>query len=663
MAGLLREEDVALVKEKTNLEDVVREHVTLSRSGPDSLKGLCPFHDERTPSFYVRPAHGHWHCFGCGMGGDVISFIQEIEHIGFVEVVERLAQRAGVELQRDESAAAEAGRARRTRLLEAHRATEEFYAEALTDAPEARQARDFLRERGFDSEAAAHFGVGFSPRGGDVLTRWLLARGFDEEELVIGGLSGRSARGLYDRFRGRLMWPIRDVTGATVGFGARRLFDDDRIEAKYLNTSETPIYKKTHLLYGLDLAKKQIASAREAVVVEGYTDVMAMHLAGVTTAVATCGTAFGRDHVKVLRRLLRDDGGAKVVFTFDGDAAGQKAAMRAYELDDQWVSQSYVAVAKDGMDPCDLRLAHGDTALARLVEEPTPMFEFAARTTIGQYDLQTREGRAGAINAVAPILASIADPSLGRMYVGDAAMWIDVPVDMLDARVQQARQTGARPVLEPPRGGMRERQHRNSVRAVRDERDPAQQDLPNPDRPPEGYDGENEAGGQRILFAPPDLDNPAVKREFMILQVLLQYPSMVEDHQIMPLVQARFTDEGLAAVLMAVLTKWGEHRDVSAAAWIDMVQVEAGDAAMRLISELSVGRLNTRMDPETGLPGRRFVDSLISGIHQETLRGRIAAAMGALRRAEAMEPERVRPIAEEVTELERQLATLRHQAD
>ena len=281
---------------------------------------------------------------------------------------------------------------------------QEFYANALLSLPGARPARDFMRARGFDGASAKHFGVGFAPRGGEDLVRALRAKGFTDDEIVTGGLGGRGSRGLYDRFRGRLVWPIRDITGDTVGFGARRIFDDDRIEAKYLNTSETPIYKKSTVLYGLDLAKKRIAGERRAVVVEGYTDVMACHLAGVETAVATCGTAFGADHIKLLRRIMRDEADlapARVIFTFDGDKAGQKAAMRAFADDQKWSSQSFVAVEATGMDPCELRQAKGDPAVQALVEDAVPMFEFAVRTTIKRYDLATAEGRVQAARAVA----------------------------------------------------------------------------------------------------------------------------------------------------------------------------------------------------------------------------------------------------------------------
>jgi len=352
VAGRIRAEDIAAVKERTSIEDVIRDHVTLRPAGVGSLKGLCPFHDEKSPSFTVRPAVGSYHCFGCGEGGDVISFVQKVEHLTFTESIERLASKIGFELRYEEGGGPRDGGVslgKRSRLIEAHRVAQEFYAEVLQDrtTAEARPGRDFLRERGFDGASAERFGIGFAPRSGEALTRHLRGRGFTEDEIVTGGLTGRGSRGLYDRFRGRLVWPIRDTTGDTVGFGARRVLDDDRIAAKYLNTSETPIYKKSQVLYGLDAAKKAISTQRLAVVVEGYTDVMAAHLSGVEGAVATCGTSFGIDHIKILRRIMRDetDGPqARVVFTFDGDAAGQKAAMRAFAEDQREEHEDVVAV-------------------------------------------------------------------------------------------------------------------------------------------------------------------------------------------------------------------------------------------------------------------------------------------------------------------------------
>src|SRR6188472_453767 len=449
MAGLINSEDIATVKARSSIEDVVSEHVTLRRSGA-RLVGLCPFHDEKSPSFGINPAAGFYHCIGCGEGGDVISFVQKVEALSFSEAVERLAQKLGMELRYEDGGtrSAQEGPGRRSRLIEAHRVAQEFYADALLNLPGARLARDFMWARGFDGAVAKHFGVGFAPRGGEDLVRALRAKGFTDDEIVTGGLAGRGSRGLYDRFRGRLVWPIRDITGDCVGFGARRLYDDDRIEAKYLNTSETPLYKKSTVLYGLDAAKKAIARDRTAVIVEGYIDVTACHLSGVETAIATCGTSFGVDHIKMLRRIMRDEADlapSKVVFTFVGDAAGQKAAMRAFGEDQRWASQSFVAVAPDGMDPCELRIAKGDAAVQALVDDAVPMFEFAVRTTIGRYDLDTAEGRIQAMRAAAPIVASIRDQSLRPEYARVLAGLLGVEVEPVSAEVTRAGKTGNRP--------------------------------------------------------------------------------------------------------------------------------------------------------------------------------------------------------------------------
>ena len=361
VAGRIRDDDIAEVREKARIDDVISGYVTLKRAGGGTLKGLCPFHDEKTPSFNVNPSRKFYHCFGCGEGGDVISFLMKVDGLTFTETVERLAEKVGVQLRRedgDDEPQRPRGPAR-ARLIEAHKVAQEFYAEQLA-TPDALVARQFLGQRGFDQSAAELFGVGFAPRDGEALTRHLRARRFTDEESVAAGLVALG-RSHYDRFRGRLVWPIREANGDTIGFGARRIFDDDRIEAKYLNTSETAIYKKSHVLYGIDLARTAMKDSQQAVVVEGYTDVMACHLAGVTTAVASCGTAFGQDHAKVLRRFMGDHGptGGEVIFTFDGDSAGQKAAMKVLDSDHVFASQTYVAVAPEGMDPCDLRLQGG----------------------------------------------------------------------------------------------------------------------------------------------------------------------------------------------------------------------------------------------------------------------------------------------------------------
>ncbi|MCI3269854.1 DNA primase [Streptomyces cylindrosporus] len=407
MAGRINDEDVKAVRDAVPIDAVVSEYLQLRNAGGGNLKGLCPFHDEKSPSFQVSPSKGLFHCFGCQEGGDTITFVMKVDHLTFSEAVERLAGQAGITLRYEEGGYNPAHqRGERIRLVEAHKIAAEWYMEQLAVSPEADAGRQFLAERGFDQAAAQHFSVGYSPQGWDHLTRFLRGKGFTDKELILSGLSQDGRRGPIDRFRGRLMWPIRDIGGEVVGFGARKLYEADN-GPKYLNTPETPIYKKSQVLYGIDLAKKDIAKVSRAVVVEGYTDVMACHLAGVTTAIATCGTAFGGEHIKILRRLLMDNGSARVIFTFDGDAAGQKAALRAFEDDQKFAAETYIAIAPDGMDPCELRLAKGDEAVADLVEPRTPLFEFALRQIVVRYDLDTPAGRAAALDEAAPIVARI----------------------------------------------------------------------------------------------------------------------------------------------------------------------------------------------------------------------------------------------------------------
>ncbi|GAA4491902.1 hypothetical protein GCM10023191_026620 [Actinoallomurus oryzae] len=363
-------------------------------------------------------------CFGCGEGGDAIAFVQKIDHLSFAEAIERLAAKAGVQLRYTEGGYVP-GRQKgeRTRLVEAHRAAAEFYAERLL-TPAAEIGRRFLAERGFGREEAERFGVGYAPNEWEALVRHLRGRGFSDKELITGGLASQGRRGPIDRFRGRLIWPIRDLTGDVVGFGARRLEERDD-GPKYLNTPETPLFKKGSVLYGADLAKKEIARRRQAVIVEGYTDVMACHLAGVGTAIATSGTSFGDEHIKILRRLLmdQDEASGEVIFTFDGDAAGQKAALRAFESEHKFAAQTFVAVQPDGLDPCDLRMKHGDAAVRDLVASRVPLFRFAIRATIEKYDLDTTEGRLAAIDAAAPIIAGIRDRGMRDRYAIDLDKW------------------------------------------------------------------------------------------------------------------------------------------------------------------------------------------------------------------------------------------------
>jgi len=425
MAGRIRNEDVVLVRERARIDEVVREHVSLKSAGGASLKGLCPFHDEKSPSFHVTPSKGFWYCFGCGEGGDVIGFLQKIEHLSFSEVVEKLAGKYNIQLRYDESSNRTGiNTGQRTRLVEANKLASEFFAQNL-NSPEAETGRKFLTERGFDKAAAQKFGVGYALKGWDSLTNHLKQKGFSEAELTLAGLSVAGQRGVYDRFRGRLTWPIRDASGDVVGFGARRLYDDDQ-GPKYLNTPETPVYKKSQVLYGIDLARKDIASSKQAVIVEGYTDVMACHLAGVTTAVATCGTAFGEDHARVLRRFLMDQEQLRgeIIYTFDGDDAGRKAALKAFNLDQSFVAQTFVAVESTGLDPCELRQKSGNDAIVALVKSRVPLFEFVIKSTIASFDLNTAEGRVSALRAAAPVVAGIKDVALRPEYTRMLAGWL-----------------------------------------------------------------------------------------------------------------------------------------------------------------------------------------------------------------------------------------------
>ncbi|MCU1678762.1 MAG: primase [Frankiales bacterium] len=425
MAGRIRDEDIALVRERSPIAEIVGERLQLRNAGGGELKGLCPFHDEKSPSFHVAPARGFYHCFGCGEGGDVITFLQKVEHLSFSEAVEQLAGKAGIELRYEEgSAALGKEKGQRGRLVAAHIAAAEFYTSQLS-SPEAISARRFLAERGFDADTATRYGVGYAPKGWDLLTGHLRGKGFHPDELNTAGLAKPGQRGPIDRFRGRLMWPIADISGDIIGFGARKLYDDDN-GPKYLNTPETPLYKKSSVLYGLSLAKSEIAKRQQVVVVEGYTDVMACHLAGVPTAVATCGTSFGEEHIRVLRRLLMDQAehSGEVIFTFDGDAAGQKAALRAFADEQKFVMQTFVAVTPGGLDPCDLRLAKGDAAVRDLVAGRVPLFEFALRTTIEKFNLETTEGRLAALDAAAPIVGGIRDRGLRQRYAVNLDRWL-----------------------------------------------------------------------------------------------------------------------------------------------------------------------------------------------------------------------------------------------
>ncbi|HET9654906.1 MAG TPA: DNA primase [Kineosporiaceae bacterium] len=623
----IRREDVEHVREQTRIEEVVAEHVTLKPAGVGSLKGLCPFHDERTPSFHVRPQAAHWHCFGCNEGGDVIDFVQKVDHLTFTEAVERLAARMSYVLRyEDESGGRVAPRreqvGQRQRLVEANRVAAQFYAEQLATSPDAMAGRQFLADRGFDRSAAEHFGIGFAPRSGEGLLRHLRGKGFTEAEILASGLAGQGQRGLYDQFRGRVIWPIRDVTGDVVGFGARRLFEDDRIAAKYLNTRETVLFKKPQVLYGIDLAKKEIARNRQVVVVEGYTDVMACHLSGVPTAVATCGTAFGAEHIRIVRRLLGDDStrGSEVIFTFDGDEAGQKAALRAFEEDQRFVAQTFVAVARDGMDPCDLRLARGEDAVHDLVAGRQPLFEFALRSALRGFDLDTAEGRVQAARATVPIVAKIRDVALRGVYARRVAGWLGLPEEDVLRGVRNALRatatggTGAGQAGEPggAAGGGQ------------------------PDGRPGARTPQDGAGPGPHRGLQPDPRDPVARVEREALECMIQVPQLVPAGDADALPETAFEVPAYRAVQQAVRGAGGIATAVTLtpAAWTAAVRAAAPEAVAQLVSELAVAPLPA--DSADALA--RYATSVVLRVAEVQASREIGTLKSRVQRLEADDP-------------------------
>ncbi|BBZ29338.1 DNA primase [Mycolicibacterium madagascariense] len=587
--GRIPDRDIAAIRESTRIEDVVGDYVQLRRAGADSLKGLCPFHDEKSPSFHVRPNHGHFHCFGCGEGGDVYAFLQKIEHVSFVESVEMLADRIGYTVTYTGASATNVQRDRgsRSRLIAANAAAQEFYAEALQSA-EAAPARQYLMERNFDAEAAARFGCGFAPSGWDTLTKHLLRKGFEFKELEAAGLSMEGRRGPRDRFHRRLLWPIRASSNEVIGFGARRIFDDDTMTAKYLNTPETVLYKKSNVLFGLDLAKRDIARGHQAVVVEGYTDVMAMHLAGVTTAVASCGTAFGEEHLGMLRRLMMDDNffRGELIYVFDGDAAGRAAAVKAFEGEQNLSGQSFVAVAEDGMDPCDLRLKAGDAALRDLVARRTPLFEFVIRTALAEHDLDSAEGRVSALRRCVPMAARIKDPTLRDEYARQLAGWVGWDdVAQVIGRVRETAKAG---------GGT------------------ARRDGPR--------------GGRQTPAAPsvtrPDPRDPTLWPQREALKAALQYPALagpVFD----TLTVESFTHPAYAAVRTAITAAGGMSAGGTGGQWIDAVREHtASPEAANLVNELGVEAFRVEDDERLA----RYIGGVLARL-QEVWVGRQIAEM------------------------------------
>jgi len=615
VAGLIKRGDIDEVRQRVNIADVVGDYVTLKSAGVGSMKGLCPFHDERSPSFHVRPQAGFYHCFGCGEGGDAYSFLQKIDHLSFQEAVERLAERVGYQLTyEDGSGGAPAGN--RARLYAANQAAEKFFREHL-GKPEAELGRTFLGERGFDALAAERFGVGYAPASYDALSKHLVAAGFTIQELLDAGLVSQGDRGVYDRFRGRLVWPIRDVTGQTIGFGARKLREDDQ-GPKYLNTPETAVYHKSRVLYGLDLAKRDIAKQRQVVIVEGYTDVMACHLAGITTAVATCGTAFGGDHVTVVRRVLGDSDDpaqatkGEVIFTFDPDEAGQKAASRAFAEESRFAAQTFVAVPPEGLDPCDVRITKGDEALREVIAHRRPMYEFMIKQVMNQCDLNTVEGRTLALRAAAPVVSKIRDRVIRDGYARELAGWLGMnPDDVL--REIRAGATNTTPATSPTA--------------------PA----PEGDKP---YTMESLS------------KDPVTTLERDVLMVLLQHPDVVPAERATAVLSTQFSHAAIALVRDAMLSVFDQYQD---GAWVSRVTAETPEALQPLVGQLSVAPL-----PESKAQTERYCLGVTATLLDRDLLRQKAELMSTLQRTDAAtDPAGHRVVQEQLVTIEAKRRALR----
>lgn len=633
MAGLIRQSDIEEVKARTNIADIVGDYVSLKSAGVGSMKGLCPFHDERSPSFHVRPQVGFYHCFGCGESGDVYSFLQKMDHVTFAEAVERLAGRVGIQLHYEDGEGAP-DHGNRARLLAANQAAADFFVDQLGSAG-AEIGRTFLGERGFDAVAAQRFGVGFAPKSWDELTKHLRSKGFTTDELTISGLVSSGDRGIYDRFRGRLVWPIRDITGQTIGFGARKLLDDDK-GPKYLNTPESPVYHKAQVLYGLDLAKRDISRSHRVVVVEGYTDVMACHLAGVTTAVATCGTAFGVDHIKVLRRVLGDDTGlGEVIFTFDPDAAGQKAAIRAFSEEQRFAAQTFVAVGPEGLDPCDLRLHRGDDAVRRLVDSKKPMFEFMIRQLLGQYDLETVEGRVAALRAAAPVVSDIRDPAMRPGYTRELARMLGVDVGEVRKAVSAAQNSSR---SANSRDGTK-RHDAGAESAGRSASDESERPF-------------------SLVELPTD---PATRLERDGLMAMLQHPTLVGTELLARAVQTSFVHQSLAVVRDAIAASLpnaasgASTTSTANGALLDRVIAEVPEPLADLVKQLAVAPLP--LAPEREIT--RYVrDITIALIDRDLLRQK-AELLGRLQRTDAAERDVYATLQRELVRVEAERRNLR----
>jgi DNA primase len=440
--------------------------------------------------------------------------------------------------------------------------------------------------------------------------------GFTEDELVLASLASRGERGLYDKFRGRLIWPIRDTSNQVIGFGARKLFDDDQ-GPKYLNTSETPVYHKSAVLYGIDLAKKEISKSQRVVVVEGYTDVMACHLAGVTTAVATCGTAFGDEHIRILNRMLQAnvDNPAEVIFTFDPDEAGQKAAMRAFADADKFHANSFIAVGPEGLDPSDLRVQKGDEAVQLMIETKKPIYEFAIKQKLKNFDLSSVEGRVGAARAAAAVIATIRDTAMRSVYLREVANWVNLDVSEVSALVERAVKDKVVSAVAPMRT-----------------------DTPAPEQTEQ-------------VLEQPDLRDPTIRFERQLLEVLVQHPAEVDEQKFTELVSGDYLAKVHGLIASALATNVANRKDPN---WLTKLSESVEPALHQSLRAIAATALPARTPEEL----KRYIDGVVVSGFVNLLTRQKLSLQAILRQTDPSDTAKIAEIQKELMDIEQRRRAL-----
>jgi DNA primase len=421
------------VRQSTDIVDLIQSYLPLKRAGTN-FRALCPFHNEKTPSFNVHSQKQIFHCFGCGVGGDVFKFVMLRENLNFIEAVRLLARRAGIELQEEPATGeATASASRKDLLYQLHDEVCSVYQKILAADPRGEEARAYLKKRGVSAESVKTFRLGFAPEGWDNVLKWAANKGIAADLLEVSGLVSRNEKGnLYDRFRGRLMFPICDEQGRVIAFSGRVLKPDAK-EAKYVNSPETPIFKKGQTFYGLDKSKRALLEARVAIVCEGQLDLIACHEAGITNIVASQGTAFTERHGRLLKRYVED-----VILMFDSDAAGQAAATRSVDALLQAGLSVRVATVPEGHDPDSLVRKEGAEALRHVVQSSRPFLDFYLDYLCAQHDPRRDTGRAAIARQMAEMLAKLPNAALGYSAVTATARRLQVPESVVRAEIRNA---------------------------------------------------------------------------------------------------------------------------------------------------------------------------------------------------------------------------------